>query len=218
MRNAIPTLTLALYAVATAATGSLEPRQGTDSLSSVTCGSTSYTKQEIDDAVAEGCRLYAAGEQLGTSNYPHRFNNREGLTFSISGPFQEFPLLASGAVYSGGAPGPDRVVINPNYRGSCVYAGAMTHTGAPTRNGFVKCEEEEESSPSDGAGSTTRTATSTASSSHIASRTSTSATSTSDPTSTANPDDNAAGRVVSGTGGQGLVMGVVGVVAGLLLL
>lgn len=103
MRNAISILTLALYsAVAGAAATSLERRQGTDSLSGVTCGSTRYTKEEIDDAVDAACRLHAAGEQLGTNNYPHRFNNREGLTFAISGPYQEFPILASGDVYSGG--------------------------------------------------------------------------------------------------------------------
>lgn len=49
-----------------------------------------------------------------------------------------------------GAPGPDRVVFDPDYRGSCVFVGAMTHTGAVQRNGFVSCNE---SSSSSGSGS-----------------------------------------------------------------
>ncbi|KAL2163568.1 hypothetical protein VTH06DRAFT_5626 [Thermothelomyces fergusii] len=151
MRDPVSMLTLALYAVATAAALPLEPRQGTNSLSGVTCGSNTYTKKEVDDAVAEACRLYAAGTQLGTNKYPHGFNNFENLAFPIPKPFQEFPILASGAVYSGGNPGPDRVVISPNYQGSCVYVGAMTHTGAPTRNGFVKCQEQQGPPPSSGA-------------------------------------------------------------------
>lgn len=87
-------LSLALYAVAAVA-------QGTASLSGVTCAQTAYTKQQIDDAVTEGCRLHAAGQQLGNSKYPHTFNNREGLVFAASGPYQEFPILHTGAVYTG---------------------------------------------------------------------------------------------------------------------
>jgi hypothetical protein len=105
MRNLISTLALALYASAAAAdaTPNLHPRQGTSGITSVTCGRTTYTRDQIEDAVFEGCRLHAAGEQLGNSRYPHRFNNREGLTFSTSGPYQEFPILANGNVYSGSA-------------------------------------------------------------------------------------------------------------------
>jgi hypothetical protein len=103
MRSLLSTLVLALYAAAAAANVTLEPRQGTAALSNVTCGRASYTKQQVDAAVAGGCRLHAEGDQLGSGNYPHRFNNREGLVFAVSGPYQEFPILASGAVYSGSA-------------------------------------------------------------------------------------------------------------------
>ena len=104
MHSLLSTLALALYAAAaTANAAALEPRQGTAGLSNVTCGRASYTKQQVDAAVAEGCRLHAAGDQLGSSKYPHRFNNREGLVFAVAGPYQEFPILASGAVYSGSA-------------------------------------------------------------------------------------------------------------------
>ena len=105
MRNLISTLALALYASAAAADATLDlnRRQGTSDITGVTCGRTTYTRDEIDAAVFEGCRLYAAGEQLGNSRYPHRFNNREGLTFSTAGPYQEFPILSNGNVYAGSA-------------------------------------------------------------------------------------------------------------------
>jgi hypothetical protein len=103
MRNLISALALALYASAATADATLNPRQGTSDITSVTCGKTTYTRDQIEDAVFEGCRLHAAGEQLGNSRYPHRFNNREGLTFSTSGPYQEFPILSNGNVYSGSA-------------------------------------------------------------------------------------------------------------------
>lgn len=98
----VSALTLALAAATTAVVDAahLERRQGTASLGNVTCGSNSYSKSQVDEAVAEGCRLFAAGEQVGSNKYPHRFNNREGLSFATSGPYQEFPILESG-VYTG---------------------------------------------------------------------------------------------------------------------
>ncbi|KAI8243243.1 Guanyl-specific ribonuclease F1 [Colletotrichum sp. SAR 10_99] len=144
------TLALALCAVLTTANPiALEKRQGTTGLGSIRCGDAKYSRKQVDEAVAEGCRLYANNQQVGTSEYPHRFNNREGLTFDTSGPYQEFPIISSGN-YTGRAPGPDRVVFDPDYRGSCVFVGAMTHTGAVQRNGFVSCNE---SSSSSGSGS-----------------------------------------------------------------
>lgn len=32
-------------------------------------------------------------------------------------------------------------MFDPDYQGACVYVGTMTHTDAPTRNGFVLCDE-----------------------------------------------------------------------------
>jgi hypothetical protein len=101
MRNLISSLTLALYAVAATANPSLEARQGTTSLTSITCGGTTYTKQQVDAAVAEGCRLHGFGRQLGDNKYPHQFNNREGLVFAAAGPYQEFPILANRLLYAG---------------------------------------------------------------------------------------------------------------------
>ncbi|GKT41591.1 guanyl-specific ribonuclease F1 [Colletotrichum spaethianum] len=144
------TVVLALCAGLTAAgpivarDQALEKRQGTANVGSVTCGDNSYSRQQLEEAAAEGCRLHAANQQVGASEYPHRFNNRENLSFATSGPFQEFPIIPSGN-YTGRSPGPDRVVLDPNYRGSCVYVGTMTHTGASGRNGFVSCNQTKSS-------------------------------------------------------------------------
>jgi hypothetical protein len=218
MVNLISALTLALCAAAaTADSLGLLPRQGTASLSNVTCGRTSYTKQQVDAAVAEGCRLHAAGEQLGSSKYPHKFNNREGLVFAAAGPYQEFPILESG-VYAGSksftiyskardgadisaeAPGPDRVVFNPSYQGSCVYVGAMTHTDAADRNAFVSCLEVSAGGSAGATTSSSRTSTATSTS------TKSGASSTSSRTATATP--NAAAPGLAGMG-QGVAAGVV---------
>ncbi|GJC84260.1 guanyl-specific ribonuclease F1 [Colletotrichum liriopes] len=147
------TFVLALCAVFAAANPiaapdqALEKRQGTANVGTVTCGDNKYSRKQIEEATAEGCRLHAANQQVGASEYPHRFNNRENLVFTTSGPYQEFPIIPSGN-YTGRSPGPDRVVLDPNYRGSCVYVGTMTHTGASGRNGFVSCNQTKSSSGS----------------------------------------------------------------------
>ncbi|KAF6824605.1 guanyl-specific ribonuclease N1 [Colletotrichum musicola] len=161
MVNIKSTIVLALAALAAAnpvpAAGSdaaLAKRQGTSSLDAVRCADARYSRRQVEEATAEGCRLHAAKETLGNSKYPHTFNNRESLVFAASGPYQEFPIIASGN-YTGRAPGADRIVFNPNYQSrGCVYVGTMTHTGAPTRNGFVLCNETTTSgsSSSDGNG------------------------------------------------------------------
>ncbi|EPE33955.1 Microbial ribonuclease [Glarea lozoyensis ATCC 20868] len=104
----------------------LEPRAAT------TCGSTSYTAAQVNSAAQKACTYYKAG--TSTNSYPHTYNNLEGFSFTVAGPYQEFPMLASHAVYTGGSPGPDRVIINT----ACKLAGAITHTGA-SGNNFVGC-------------------------------------------------------------------------------
>lgn len=73
---------------------------GTASLGNVTCGTKTYSRRQVDEATAEGCRLHSEGQVLGNSQYPHKFNNREGLVFATSGPYQEFPIVSNGN-YSG---------------------------------------------------------------------------------------------------------------------
>ena len=67
-----------------------------------TCGSVVYTAAQVNAASVKAYSLYKAGTTLGTNKYPHTFNNNEGFSFAVAGPYQEFPILASGAVYSGG--------------------------------------------------------------------------------------------------------------------
>ncbi|KAI0514333.1 Ribonuclease/ribotoxin [Xylaria bambusicola] len=96
-----------------------------------TCGSTYYSATQVNQAAQKACTYYKAGSTA--NSYPHTYNNFEGFSFPISGPYLEFPMLSSG-VYTGGSPGADRVIINT----SCKLAGAITHTGA-SGNNFVGC-------------------------------------------------------------------------------
>jgi ribonuclease T1 len=67
-------------------------------------------------------------------SYPHTYNDYEGFDFPVDGPYQEFPILSSFEVYTGGSPGADRVIFNE--QGD--YAGLITHTGA-SGDDFVAC-------------------------------------------------------------------------------
>ncbi|KAI1454370.1 Ribonuclease/ribotoxin [Annulohypoxylon moriforme] len=102
-----------------------------DALAATTCGSTYYTATQVNQAAQKACSYYSSGDAPG--GYPHTYNNYEGFSFAVSGPYLEFPMLSSG-VYTGGSPGADRVVINT----SCKLAGEITHTGA-SGNNFVGC-------------------------------------------------------------------------------
>ncbi|KAK0665309.1 Ribonuclease/ribotoxin [Cercophora samala] len=192
----LKTLLLLALSAATATTA-----QGTSGIGQVTCGNNNWSKAQIEEALEEGCRLHEERQQLGQNNYPHRFNNREGLVFAASGPYQEFPIVRNGA-YEGGSPGPDRIVFNPNLNGDCVYVGTMTHTGA-SGNGFNMCATRSEGRP--GTGEDTITTTSvTVPATRTQTSTGTSTTSTS--TSTASPDS--AGSMVQRLGVQGAAVGL----------
>ncbi|KAI1734669.1 Ribonuclease/ribotoxin [Xylaria scruposa] len=118
---------MALMALATSVIAApvLEERAAT------TCGSTYYTADQVNQAAQKSCSYYQSGSAPG--GYPHTYNNYEGFTFKVAGPYLEFPMLTSG-VYTGGSPGADRVIINT----SCKLAGEITHTGA-SGNNFVGC-------------------------------------------------------------------------------
>ncbi|KAM5368092.1 hypothetical protein ACJZ2D_009696 [Fusarium nematophilum] len=100
-----------------------------------TCGSTCYWQSDIDAALNKGYSLYQSGSTLGSGDYPHQYNDREGFDFPTSGPWYEFPILASFKVYSGGSPGPDRVIFDSNGN----LDSLITHTGASGDN-FVGCK------------------------------------------------------------------------------
>ncbi|KAH8593782.1 hypothetical protein B0O99DRAFT_595894 [Bisporella sp. PMI_857] len=121
-------LTLLPLLLAVVSAAPLEERAG------ATCGTVVYTAAAVNAASVRAYNHYTAGTTVGSNSYPHTFNNNEGFSFAVAGPYQEFPILSSGAIYTGGSPGPDRVVINTSGR----QAGTITHTGA-SGNAFVKC-------------------------------------------------------------------------------
>jgi len=61
----------------------------------------SYSASQVSAAVSQGCQYYRNNQQVGSNDYPHRYNNYEGFDFRNSGPWQEFPIVRSG-VYTGG--------------------------------------------------------------------------------------------------------------------
>ncbi|QUC21142.1 uncharacterized protein UV8b_05385 [Ustilaginoidea virens] len=100
-----------------------------------TCGTVVYSGSAVQAAADAACDYVLDGGEAGSSSYPHRYNDYEGFYFGgVPGPYQEFPILASGAIYSGGRPGPDRVIITDD----CEISGVITHTGA-SGNSFVGC-------------------------------------------------------------------------------
>jgi len=99
---------------------------------STTCGSTYYTASKVSAASSKGYADYESGSEPG--GYPHTYHNYEGFDFPVDGPYQEFPLLSSGSVYTGGSPGADRVIFTT----SGELAGEITHTGA-SGDDFVGC-------------------------------------------------------------------------------
>ncbi|KAM7196814.1 ribonuclease domain containing protein [Rhypophila sp. PSN 637] len=126
------TLLVAVPAVFSAPTELVEVA-ALEKRASATCGGVYYSAAAVNAASVRACNFYKAGTTVG--GYPHTYNNYEGFTFAVAGPYQEFPILSSGALYNGGSPGPDRVVINVP---GCKQAGAITHTGA-SGNAFKKC-------------------------------------------------------------------------------
>lgn len=68
-----------LSAVAFAASAFALPAGIEERQSSTTCGSTYYSASEVRAAVNQGYDYYASGEQVGSNDYPHTYNNYEGF-------------------------------------------------------------------------------------------------------------------------------------------
>jgi hypothetical protein len=96
MFNPITLVPFLLLLSSSTALPTLEERAAT------TCGSNSYTAAQVNSAAQKACTYYKAGTTAGGSTYPHTYNNYEGFSFPVAGPYQEFPLLAGGSVYTGG--------------------------------------------------------------------------------------------------------------------
>jgi hypothetical protein len=69
--------------------------------SATVCGSNHYTASQVSAAANAADNYVAQGTEAGSSTYPHKYNNYEGFSFPVSGPWYEFPILES-KVYNGG--------------------------------------------------------------------------------------------------------------------
>jgi hypothetical protein len=86
------------FVAATSAAPTLERRY-----EEATCGSAYWSADEVAEAADAACQHFQDGTQVGSNDYPHRYNNYEGFDFKgLAGPFQEFPIVSGGA-YTGGA-------------------------------------------------------------------------------------------------------------------
>ncbi|KAI0796452.1 Ribonuclease/ribotoxin [Irpex lacteus] len=134
-------IAVALLAVSAATAASIAGRalpSGT-----VTCGSNKYSVSELTAAINAGVKDLNSGNL--PDNYPHQYYDEASenikLYCSGSGPWYEFPLLPSGAIYTSSesnyqSPGTDRVIFTK----SGTYCAVVTHTGAASYDGFVACK------------------------------------------------------------------------------
>ncbi|EPQ32426.1 uncharacterized protein PFL1_00622 [Pseudozyma flocculosa PF-1] len=102
--------------------------------STLKCGTNEYADTDVQDAIS----LAQIAQFNPIRGYPKKFKNYEGFNFSAycSGPpYYEYPLVLTAGGYTGGNPGPDRVI----YDSGGEFCGAVTHTRAPTPNGFIRC-------------------------------------------------------------------------------
>ncbi|EKM84190.1 hypothetical protein AGABI1DRAFT_110753 [Agaricus bisporus var. burnettii JB137-S8] len=92
------------------------------------CAGRSYSATSVQNGINKAL-------SGGAGDYPHEYHNFEGFNFGCSGStYFEYPILTSGT-YNGGSPGADRVV----YDNLDNFCSCLTHTGAPSTNGFVEC-------------------------------------------------------------------------------
>ncbi|CAD6941315.1 unnamed protein product [Tilletia controversa] len=97
----------------------------------VSCGGKYYTSGQVARAVS-----YSNSNAAPSTTYPHTYNNYEGFDFSgycSDTRFSEYPLTTNG--YTGGSPGPDRVIVGQSSKRFC---GSITHTDA-SGSSFVGC-------------------------------------------------------------------------------
>ncbi|KAI1384854.1 ribonuclease-domain-containing protein [Hypoxylon trugodes] len=131
----LSTVLLAALSVASVSAVTVEKvRARQDQTCVATCGSVCYYQEDLDEAVKTGYGLHQQGKTVGSNDYPHEYEDREGFDFPGPSPYYEFPILSSFEPYDGGSPGADRVVFNDDGD----FQGAITHTGA-SGNNFVEC-------------------------------------------------------------------------------
>jgi len=116
---------IALFA-ATSQASVLRVRQA--AATGCTCGHNTYSADDVSAALSQA-------ENGGGASYPHQYKDLEGFDFSATcqPSFNEYPLIV-GSVYTGGPPGPDRLIFDD----SGDFCACITHTGA-SGNAFVAC-------------------------------------------------------------------------------
>jgi hypothetical protein len=138
----IPTLLSTLLLLTTTALGNPVPSEDStlQARGSYTCGSQRYTTSDVQNAMGDGIR-HRQNNQLVAKSYPKEFRNGQkkfgqGPTELDPSPcakmqLYEFPILPGGREYTGGAPGPDRVVFADSEKrpGAYVQCFVMTHVG-----------------------------------------------------------------------------------------
>ncbi|KZV81253.1 Ribonuclease/ribotoxin, partial [Exidia glandulosa HHB12029] len=104
------------------------------------CDGTEYTRADIAAAAKKALELASEGKTLGRDKYPHAYHDYEHFSFShAQAPYLEFPVL-HGEVYTGEAPGADRIVLGSIAEDfqSAVYCAVITHDGQK-KNNFAEC-------------------------------------------------------------------------------
>ncbi|KAI0893743.1 Ribonuclease/ribotoxin [Annulohypoxylon nitens] len=112
------------------------------------CGGQPYTAAHVQAAFTDTINraVHQNFAYKGKTPYPHEFRNGKPTQLEVNPDpcaglsLQEFPILKTGAHYTGGNPGPDRVVIGSSNPAGGVWQECflMTHTGAKG-NLFLKC-------------------------------------------------------------------------------
>ncbi len=95
-------------------------------------------------------------------------------------------------------------MLNPSYKGACVYVGAMTHTGASGMNEFVACAQRLGGSAVSGSSGSSAVASTTVLASSTAK---TSSSSTATASAAGSQGTSGVGSV--GLGGEEVVVGLV---------
>ncbi|KAK7734631.1 hypothetical protein SLS57_000328 [Botryosphaeria dothidea] len=104
------------------------------------CGSKTYSASDYNKCVQAACTNPISS---GRGGYPHKYNNYEGINFgTLNGLLYEFPMITGGP-WSSGSPGADRCIVEDDTSvnpAQCRAKGAITHSGASSKNGFVACQ------------------------------------------------------------------------------
>ncbi|KAF8470782.1 guanyl-specific ribonuclease Pb1 [Kalaharituber pfeilii] len=125
--------------VVTTIFASLAVAQTVSGVTAAQCNGYYISASAIQAAANTALAHLNAGTDVGSNNYPHRYNNYEGFAFNsgCNAPYYEFPVFRN-YIYTGGDPGLDRVVVGSWDGTNARYCDAITHSGA-SGNSFRLC-------------------------------------------------------------------------------